>query len=742
MSGRGGDRWNNSSHMDRRDSGGGGGYNNNSHHHNSNNYPSRDGHNNNPRDGYNNNNNNNNSYRGDRDRGRYNNNNNNNNNYNGPPNRGCGDYRSNGDRGGPPIQPPLYPHPPLPLNPSRRKAPSHVIVFHSYEEEMDFVEERRRKRMTRTSRFDVTPEQLGLSAPITIQPSAAVAAAALSTTTTMMSQLHSSSSSSSNIVDPTAIAAAAAAALFVAHHPSSTTTSLQQQQQQQSLATNAMTLPQQTRHARRLYVGNLPLGVTEQQIHHTFRTAIVQCLRPGCSGLPDPNIEDPILSVYINQERRFSFIEFKSVELCSACMALDGIEVLPGHPTVKVKRPNDYIPSMAPMETIKPILDISLIGLISSAVLDGPNKIFIGGLHYHLQDNQVLELLQAFGKVKSFHLVKTEPDSQLSKGYCFVEYVDPNVTAIAIAGLNGMDIGGGKSLTSRLAGERNGMMMMMQMNATTTTSTDTNTTTTSTGNGGPLEQHTTIVTGYDIEAIVDAAMGQGAMPRGPTYFDTNGIPLTRIVPILPGVTPLPKNIISPVTLPPQIQQSMNPLVFPMNGTPLPQQQQVPQPTMYMNHEMGGPQMMMGYPGQQQQQQQQQMLFPSMMDDQPAAMAQSQQQHQIQQEPEATKILVLLHMVSDDDLATDEDYNGLVEEVRDECAKYGTLLQVQIPRYVGTNSETGSTIEASALRKVYLSYATIEDAQRAQQELTGRQFGPNVVETQYYPETDFAVGLFR
>jgi RNA recognition motif-containing protein len=399
---------------------------------------------------------------------------------------------------------------------------------------------------------------------------------------------------------------------------------------------------------------------------------------------------------------------------------------------------------MAPIETVKPILDISKIGLISSAVLDGPNKIFIGGLHYHLQENQVLELLQAFGKVKAFHLVKNEPDSQLSKGYCFVEYVDPAVTPIAIAGLNGMDIGGGKSLTSRLAGERNGMIQppMTAANGAAANASSNSI------EGQPDMNHKTIVSGYDVEAIVDAAMGQGPMPQGPSYFDANGIPLTRIVPIIPGVTPLPKNRMTQPAVPiPTIPQQQSPvsnfqqLVVPppntLTNSLYPPQQQgmyLPNDSNTTSNMSGQPQMMMDYSGPSQQQPPQQQLQQPMMPMYPTMTPMDG--------PVATKVLVLLNMVSDSDLETDDEYNGLVEEVRDECAKYGTLLQVQIPRYVGTSSETGITIEASALRKVYLSYATVEDAIKAQQELSGRQFGPNVVETQFYPETDFTVGLFR
>jgi len=286
---------------------------------------------------------------------------------------------------------------------------NNLITFQSYDEERAWVEERRRKRQARPSKFDVqpTPEQLAHLA----------------------AQQQQTAASSS--VNPAAIAASAVAAVY----------------------TDSAFLPQQTRHARRLYVGNLPVGITEHQIHAAFRDAIRTALPPdyrmdnndngdGAAGGGGDN-DDPILSVYINHERRFCFLEFKSVELCTACMALDGLVVDPRQPPVKVKRPNDYNPALAPPPSSNsnavPVLDVAKLGIISPTVVDGPNKIFIGGLHYHLVEAQVMELLQAFGKIKAFHLVKNEPDAPTSKGYCFVEYVDPAVTHVAVAGLNGMD---------------------------------------------------------------------------------------------------------------------------------------------------------------------------------------------------------------------------------------------------------------------------------------------------------------
>eukprot|EP00521_Asterionellopsis_glacialis_P018581 CAMPEP_0195298430 /NCGR_PEP_ID=MMETSP0707-20130614/23442_1 /TAXON_ID=33640 /ORGANISM="Asterionellopsis glacialis, Strain CCMP134" /LENGTH=121 /DNA_ID=CAMNT_0040360537 /DNA_START=58 /DNA_END=419 /DNA_ORIENTATION=+ len=121
--------------------------------------------------------------------------------------------------------------------------------------------------------------------------------------------------------------------------------------------------------------------------------------------------------------------------MTTACMALDGINIM-GKGKVKIKRPNDYNPSLAPPvhSSAVPLLDVSRLGIISGTVNDGPNKIFIGGLHYHLMDDQVLELLAAFGKVRAFHLVKEDADAVSSKGYCFVEYMDPAATPVAVMG--------------------------------------------------------------------------------------------------------------------------------------------------------------------------------------------------------------------------------------------------------------------------------------------------------------------
>ncbi|KAH7479216.1 hypothetical protein PRIC1_009232 [Phytophthora ramorum] len=197
---------------------------------------------------------------------------------------------------------------------------------------------------------------------------------------------------------------------------------------------------QQTRHARRLYVGGIG-EIAEPEITAFFNDVIDRALGEKQEG-------GSVVSVYINRERHFAFVELRTIELTTACMNLDGV-AYNGQP-LKIRRPNDYNPATVPKD-LGPIpqLNLAALGIVSTTVSDGPGKIFIGGLPYHLNEEQVKELLQAFGPLRSFHLVK-EVSSNLSKGYGFCEYMDINVTDAACIGLNDMRLGD-KTLTVRRA---------------------------------------------------------------------------------------------------------------------------------------------------------------------------------------------------------------------------------------------------------------------------------------------------
>uniref|UniRef100_A0AAY4C060 Splicing factor U2AF subunit n=1 Tax=Denticeps clupeoides TaxID=299321 RepID=A0AAY4C060_9TELE len=192
---------------------------------------------------------------------------------------------------------------------------------------------------------------------------------------------------------------------------------------------------QMTRQARRLYVGNIPFGVTEESMAEFFNTHMRFA---GLSQAPS----NPVLAVQINQDKNFAFLEFRSVDETTQAMAFDGI-VFQGQ-SLKIRRPHDYRP--LPGISEQPAFHVP--GVVSTVVPDSAHKLFIGGLPNYLSDDQVKDLLTSFGPLKAFNLVKDSATS-LSKGYAFCEYMDTNVTDQAAAGLNGMQLGDKKLIVQR-----------------------------------------------------------------------------------------------------------------------------------------------------------------------------------------------------------------------------------------------------------------------------------------------------
>ncbi|XP_022740278.1 splicing factor U2af large subunit A-like isoform X2 [Durio zibethinus] len=205
---------------------------------------------------------------------------------------------------------------------------------------------------------------------------------------------------------------------------------------------------QATRHARRVYVGGLSPTANEQSVA-TFFSQVMAAI---CGNTAGPG--DAVVNVYINHEKKFAFVEMRSVEEASNAMALDGI-IFEGAP-VKVRRPSDYNPSLAatlgPSQP-SPNLNLAAVGLSpgSAGGLEGPDRIFVGGLPYYFTEVQIRELLESFGPLRGFDLVK-DRETGNSKGYAFCIYQDLSVTDIACAALNGIKMGD-KTLTVRRANQ-------------------------------------------------------------------------------------------------------------------------------------------------------------------------------------------------------------------------------------------------------------------------------------------------
>ena len=92
-----------------------------------------------------------------------------------------------------------------------------------------------------------------------------------------------------------------------------------------------------------------------------------------------------------------------------------------------------------------------------------------------------------------------------------------------------------------------------------------------------------------------------------------------------------------------------------------------------------------------------------------------------QQAQPTTVVELKQMLTLDDA----EYEDILEDTREECASFGTLKNIIIPR-----SGPGAT-------KIFLEYLTVEDAGHAIDGLAGRTFGGRKVEAVYFDPVKFA-----
>ncbi|GAM37937.1 hypothetical protein TCE0_033f08281 [Talaromyces pinophilus] len=100
--------------------------------------------------------------------------------------------------------------------------------------------------------------------------------------------------------------------------------------------------------------------------------------------------------------------------------------------------------------------------------------------------------------------------------------------------------------------------------------------------------------------------------------------------------------------------------------------------------------------------------------------------------ETTRVLQLLNMVTADELINNEDYEEILEDVQDECSKYGQVLDLKIPR------PAGGSRQSAGVGKIFVKFDTVESATNALKALAGRKFSDRTVVTTYFPEESFEV----
>jgi splicing factor U2AF subunit len=97
---------------------------------------------------------------------------------------------------------------------------------------------------------------------------------------------------------------------------------------------------------------------------------------------------------------------------------------------------------------------------------------------------------------------------------------------------------------------------------------------------------------------------------------------------------------------------------------------------------------------------------------------------------ATRVLVLLNMVTEEDLKDDEEYDDLVEDITGGIEMCGKLKEIKIPR----PSKDGSDVPG--VGKIFAKFENVEQAKQAQFQLGSKSFDGRRVVTSYMDEDKF------
>ncbi|KAF7932078.1 uncharacterized protein EAE97_009099 [Botrytis byssoidea] len=106
-----------------------------------------------------------------------------------------------------------------------------------------------------------------------------------------------------------------------------------------------------------------------------------------------------------------------------------------------------------------------------------------------------------------------------------------------------------------------------------------------------------------------------------------------------------------------------------------------------------------------------------------------------QDLENGRVLQLLNMVTPEELIDNEDYEEICEDVKEECEKYGKVLEMKVPR------PTGGSRQSTGVGKIFVKFDTPDSAGKALKALAGRKFADRTVVTTYFPEENFEVGAW-
>lgn len=105
----------------------------------------------------------------------------------------------------------------------------------------------------------------------------------------------------------------------------------------------------------------------------------------------------------------------------------------------------------------------------------------------------------------------------------------------------------------------------------------------------------------------------------------------------------------------------------------------------------------------------------------------------------SRVMLLLNMVTPDELYDDQDYSEILEDIQEECSKYGEIEGVRVPRPIAmpkvwmpqdemyrTKENNRKKDEEAGVGRVYVMYKEVESTGKAMKAIGGRQFAGRTI----------------
>ena len=99
----------------------------------------------------------------------------------------------------------------------------------------------------------------------------------------------------------------------------------------------------------------------------------------------------------------------------------------------------------------------------------------------------------------------------------------------------------------------------------------------------------------------------------------------------------------------------------------------------------------------------------------------------------SRVVMFINAISPEDLLDDSDYEEIIDDFRQKCSLYGTVLNVEIPR---PNIEEGTYTDD--VGKIFVKFSTLKTAKIARYNISGLKYNNRLIVGSFYPESYFDI----